>query len=187
MAQSWARRLNFWNDQPAPATFGTRISVSSSSGASAVSRKPVKKSSAGISARPSGPRATRVRPEGEHDRGQVGRRVAVGDGAADRAPVPHLRVADLAGGVGQDRHLGAEQVARLEVAVAGEGADGDVVAGVADVGQVVQPADVDEHRRRGQPQLHQRQQRVAAGEQLGLVAVLGERRRRASSAEPART
>ena len=22
MAQSWARRLNFWNDQPAPAVFG---------------------------------------------------------------------------------------------------------------------------------------------------------------------
>ena len=44
MAQSWARRLNFWNDQPAPVAFGMRTSVSSSSGARAVSRKPVKKS-----------------------------------------------------------------------------------------------------------------------------------------------
>ena len=35
-------------------------------------------------------------------------------------------------------------------------------------------ADVDEDRRRGQAQLHQRHQRVAAGEELGLVAVLDE-------------
>ena len=62
MAQSWARRLNFWNDQPAPATFGTRISVSSSSGASAVSRKPWKKSVAGMVRSPLGPRTTMVAP-----------------------------------------------------------------------------------------------------------------------------
>ena len=31
---------------------------------------------------------------------------------------------------------------------------------------------------RGQPQLHQRQQRVAAGQHLGVVAVLGEERQR---------
>ena len=58
MAQSWARRLNFWNDQPAPATFGTRTSVSSSSGASADSRKPVKKSPAAMTRSPPGPLAT---------------------------------------------------------------------------------------------------------------------------------
>ena len=74
---------------------------------------------------------------------------------------------------GQERHLLLEQVGRLEVAVAGERADGDVVAAVADVRQVGQPADVDEHRRLGEPQLHQRQQRVPAGEELGVVAVLG--------------
>ena len=59
--------------------------------------------------------------------------------------------------------------------MAGEPADGDVVAAVAHVRQVGQPPDVDEHRRRREPQLHQRQQRVAAGQQLGLVAVLDER------------
>ena len=69
---------------------------------------------------------------------------------------------------------GPEQVGGLEVAVAGQGADGDVVAAVADVGQVAQPTHVDQHRRRGQAQLHQRQQRVPAGHELGLVAVLGE-------------
>ena len=62
--------------------------------------------------------------------------------------------------------------------MARERADGHMVSVVADVRQVGQPADVDQHRRRRQPQLHQRQQRVAAGEQLGVVAVLGEQRDR---------
>src|ERR687898_2294669 len=37
-AQSWARRLNFFLEQPAPSSFGTRISVSTSSGARMVCR-----------------------------------------------------------------------------------------------------------------------------------------------------
>ena len=53
-----------------------------------------------------------------------------------------------------------------------------VVAGVARRTRGRQAADVDEHRRGRQPQLHQRQQRVAAGEELGVVAVLGEQRDR---------
>ena len=38
-------------------------------------------------------------------------------------------------------------------------------------------ADVDQHLGHRQPQLHHRQQRVAAGQQLGVLAVLGEQRR----------
>jgi hypothetical protein len=62
--------------------------------------------------------------------------------------------------------------------VAGERTDGDVVAGVADVRQVAEAADVDEDGRLGQAQLHERQQAVAAGEELGLVPVLGDQRDR---------
>ena len=58
--------------------------------------------------------------------------------------------------------------------MAGERADGDVVAGVADVRQVAEAADVDEHARLREAQLHQRQQAVAAGEELGVVAVLAD-------------
>ena len=79
-----------------------------------------------------------------------------------------------------------EQIGVLDVHVAGERADRDVVAGVADVRQVAQPADVDEHRRLGQAQLHQRQQAVAAGEELGLVAVLADEADRLVG-RPART
>ena len=40
IAQSWARRLNFWKLQPAPFILGTRISVSISSAASDDVKKP---------------------------------------------------------------------------------------------------------------------------------------------------
>ena len=60
----------------------------------------------------------------------------------------------------------------LQVVMTRERADGHVVAAVADVRQVGQPADVDEHGRCRQPQLHERQQRVATREQLGVVTVL---------------
>ena len=62
MAQSRARRLNFWNDQRAPGAFGKRISVSISSGRSAVSRNPVKNPAAGMVRSPAGPRATKLPP-----------------------------------------------------------------------------------------------------------------------------
>ena len=54
-------------------------------------------------------------------------------------------------------------------------ADGDLVALDPDVGQTGDAADVDEHGGHGQPQLHDGQQRVPAGQQLRVLAVLGQR------------
>jgi len=58
--------------------------------------------------------------------------------------------------------------------VAGEGADRDLVTGITDVRQVLDPTDVDEHRWLSQSELHQRQQAVSTGEELGVVAVLAD-------------
>jgi len=58
-AQSWARRVNFRYDQPLGPSFGTRISVSTSCGPSAVSKTPRKNSPAGTVRSPSGPCRTR--------------------------------------------------------------------------------------------------------------------------------
>ena len=58
----------------------------------------------------------------------------------------------------------------------GQRADRDVVAPVADVRQVGDAADVDEHGRGREPQLHQRDQRHPAREELRVVAVLGDQR-----------
>jgi hypothetical protein len=98
----------------------------------------------------------------------------VGDRAADRASVAHLGVADLAGDLRQQGHLGPQQLGVLDVVVAGERPDAHLPAPVAHVGQVADPPDVDQHRGHGEPQPHERQQRVAAGQQLGVVTVLGQ-------------
>src|SRR3546814_5997766 len=65
-----------------------------------------------------------------------------------------------------------------EVVVAGQRADREVSTFVAHIGEVAQPADVDDHRWRGESELHERQQRVSAREQLGFVTVASERRDR---------
>ena len=89
-----------------------------------------------------------------------------------------LRVADLPGDMGEHRGVRPDERVRLEVAVAREGADGEVVASVPDVGQLAHAADVDQHRRRRETQLHQWEQRVAPRQELGVVAVFGELRDR---------
>ena len=147
IAQSWARRTNFWNPHGARQPSGVRISTSTSSSASAVSQNPRKKSVAAISRSPDGPRATSVAAKGKHDGGKVGGGIAVRQRSADRAAGAHLRVADEPCGVREQGHVLAQHRRALDVAVAGERADGDVVTGVADVGQVGDAADVDEHRR----------------------------------------
>src|SRR5262244_960410 len=50
-------------------------------------------------------------------------------------------------------------------------ADDQFAAVYRDPAEVASPGDVDQNRGSGQPQLHHRQQRVAASEQLGVVAV----------------
>ena len=62
----------------------------------------------------------------------------------------------------------------FHVAVAGHRADGEVIPFIADVVQVVYATEIDENRRGGEPELHYGEQAVAAGEELGLLAVLPE-------------
>ena len=82
----------------------------------------------GDGALPPGPRATKVASSASSAAGQVGRGVAVRDRPAERAAVADLVVADLGGDGAEHAALRAEHVARLEVAVAGERADREVVA-----------------------------------------------------------
>ena len=72
------------------------------------------------------------------------------NGATDRAAVTHLRIADVAGSMRQQRHVLGEHGALLDVHVAGQGTDGDVIAGITDVAEVLHSADVDEHGGLGQ-------------------------------------
>ena len=94
----------------------------------------------------------------------------MGDRAADRPAVADLRVADVAGGAGEQAAALGEHRVEREVGVPAERADRDPVAVVAHVAEVVEPADVDEQRRPREAEPEQRDQRVAAGDQLGVLA-----------------
>ena len=130
---------------------------------------PVKKADAGIVRSPSGPARDEVRVEREDDRPEVSGRVAVDHRAADRAPVANLGVADERGGPREERAVASEQRVRGELPVAGEGADGDPVALLADVAELLEPADVDEHRRSRDAELHRGDQRMPSGQQLRVL------------------
>ena len=56
----------------------------------------------------------------------------------------------------------------------GHGADHDVAAVGADALEVADAAEIDQMLRRGQPQLHHRDQAVAAGQRPGVLAEIGE-------------
>ena len=58
--------------------------------------------------------------------------------------------------------------------MSGEGADGEVVARIAHIGKFCDAPDVEHDGRRRESELHERDQRMATGQQLGLVAVLGQ-------------
>ena len=178
IAQSWARRLNFSNAQPAPSVFGTRTSVMISSGASAVSRKSRKKSSAAITRSPPLPRTTMLPRSASTT---AGRSDAGSPCASDPPSVPRWRTCGSPTSPAAALRIGtccrtsascSTSWCRVSPPMASSSPR------VAHVGEVVEATDVDEHRRRRQPQLHQRQQRVPAGEQLGVVAVLGQHRDR---------
>ena len=61
----------------------------------------------------------------------------------------HLRIADLVGGVGEQRDFLFQQRRGLEVVVAGQGTDGDLVAPLLDERQIRNPSDIDEDRWNG--------------------------------------
>jgi hypothetical protein len=60
--------------------------------------------------------------------------------------------------------------------MAGQRTHGDVTVALPDVRQLADAGDVDEHRGRREPQLHERQQGVATGDQFGVVTVFREQR-----------
>ena len=96
------------------------------------------------------------RAERQGGRREVAGRVGVGDRPADRAAVAHLRITDVARRMSEQGNVLGEHFRDLDVAVPREGADGDVIAILADVREVGEPADVDEHAGLGEAQLHQR-------------------------------
>ena len=131
--------------------------------------------------------------ERDQDGRQIGGRIGVRDVAADRAAIPDRRIADDRRRLRQ-RGSRVAQIRRCrQVGVRRERADADPIALSRDAAQLGDPADVDDGRRRRQPQLQQRQQAVAAGQELRAgvrgeqLMRVGDRARRGSSRSSMRT
>jgi len=94
-------------------------------------------------------------------------RVAVGQVAAQGGHLAHDGVGDHVGGIGQQRVTVGYQAGAFQVHFTGHGADLQPAIGFANIGQAFQAVDIDQHGRRGQPELEHRDQAVAAGQHLG--------------------
>ena len=142
-----------------------------SPGSSAVSNRPLKKSSAAIARL----LVMMVAPSAERGGRIIGGRVVVGDRAADGAAVAHRRIADHAGELGERRDSACCTTGAL--ATSAWRVMAPIDERIGRLGSMparsVDPGEIDDRGGRGQPLLHRRQQRLAAGEQLGVL-VLGE-------------
>jgi hypothetical protein len=112
-----------------------------------------------------------LRVEGEEHAGHVRHGIRVRAGASDRPDVPDLWVADLAGRVRHDGAEVAQNVAVRHVVASGQGADRHVVPVISDVREIPEAPDVDQHRGASQTEPHEGQERVAAGDDLGVLVV----------------
>ncbi len=70
---------------------------------------------------------------------------------------------------GSNGQIFLQQRRRLELIMSGHGADGNLVAVLANVRQVLDATDIDEQCRLRQPQLHRRDKTVTAGEYLRVI------------------
>ena len=131
---------------------------------SAVENMPVKKSSAAMRRL----LVMIVAPEAEARRRIIGVRIVVGDRAANGAAIANLRIAD------RGRHRREPRQSLLKhrrigrVGMTRHGADDDRAALLLDTAQALDQRQIDERRRLRQPLLHHRQERMSAGQQLGL-------------------
>ena len=95
-----------------------------------------------------------------------------------RPAIANLRIAELVGGVRKHGHRRGQPRVGGDRRVRGERAEREAVTGDLDPGQLGDPADVDELRRGREAQLHHRDQAVAAGKQLHVLAAVAQQRDR---------
>jgi hypothetical protein len=95
----------------------------------------------------------------------------VGQRAPDRAALAYAHVADLPYRLGEHRSALGDELGVLEVDVPNQRRENEPAVGELDRA-LVGPADVDERGRRREVQHHHRNQALAAGDHVGLVAEL---------------
>ena len=96
-----------------------------------------------------------------------------GSPLANGPAVAHLRIGDHQGGFVQDRRQFRNQVRASQLMLRGHRSDQDAVAVAADSFEAINTVQVDQVVGRGEPQLHHRNEAVAAGERARLAVKRG--------------
>ena len=107
------------------------------------------------------------RAQCRHHGRQILRRIGLAQRTADGAAIAHDRIGDHSLGLGEDGVVLAGHSRLQQLTMSCHGADANLVAFDADVGQV-EVVDVDEMFGSGESKLHHRQQAVPSGNQPGL-------------------
>ncbi len=108
------------------------------------------------------------RVPGEEERRPVAGGIGMGDRAADRPPVADLRIADMAREIDEARVVVDDDRVLHDLAVRRASPDAELVVRLHDAVETGDVLDVHQQRRLGEPELDQRDQAVAAGEDLRL-------------------
>ena len=120
------------------------------------------------------PAGRQARLEAQRHGRQLGRRVGVAQAAADGPAVPDLEVPDPRERVGQERRVPGGERAPLHGALSGHRPDGEAAGPDPDVRQLRDAVEVDQPLGRGEAHVQERDEALAPGEELRLVAVLRE-------------
>jgi len=115
------------------------------------------------------------RPGGERDRRQLGRRVGVGQAAADGALAADGRMADVRHGLGHQRGGGTHGRTVLDGPLTDHRPDLHGTVGDVQGLEAGDAGEVDEHLGCGEAQRHQWPEALPAGDHPRLVAVLRQR------------
>ena len=117
-----------------------------------------------------------LRVERAGERAPLGRRIGMGDRPAEGAAHADGKVRDVMGDGGQElrERTGGDRL--LEDDVAGERADREGAALLADAGKAIDAVDVDQHRGARQAKIHRRHQALAARQDPPVSPMLVEKR-----------
>ena len=174
MAKSpWRRATSSTANPQRPVQIGKPMPARISSSSSAVDHVPVKNSAAGIDAPAARRHGLELGVEREGDRGQLGRRVGVGERAADRAAVADLEVPDQRERPRQQRDRRRRPSAsRSTVAWVVDAPIHTVVRrGCSMPRSSSTRREVDDVLEHGEAHRQQRDEALPAGEHLGVVEV----------------
>jgi hypothetical protein len=110
-------------------------------------------------------------------RRELGRRVGVGETAADRAARANRGVRDMAGRLGHQRKALAHERVALDAPLAHHRAEADApLPRLLDRVEPCHPVQVDHHGRLGHAHVEHRDEALTAGEQAGTVRILRQER-----------